>query len=263
MNPYGDKCASSRSVSSSGTKSGVEVDAYIMIGQRDLEWGVLCFVPPTLNLRASTRGKQPKRAMASCEAKRIQQNSAKQVLEQAQQAFASTRADYLACQGPQAQGADALATAKEPMDHAVASASELLLMNEFILGQLQREAANRSVLDDVSEIASTEVDKLQREVSDLKTQIRTHRRRFLDSGPQSKVTGPTGLYFTQESNNQVLIAFMACYGAFLLVIGLFIWMNHIPMDYFRKLTSPERTRITLTGWGICVGVAALGLVLFT
>lgn len=200
---------------------------------------------------------------STCEAKRIQENSAKQVLEQAQQALASTRADYLACQGPQAQGADALATAKEPMDRAVAAAAELLTMDEFILGQLKRETTNETVLSGVSDITRKEAEKLQRELDDLKNKIRTQRRRFLDSDPQASVTGPTGLYFTQESNNQVLIAFMVCYSAFLLVAGLFVWLNHIPVDYFLKLTYQERTRITLTGWGIGVGVAAVGLAMFT
>ena len=197
-----------------------------------------------------------------CEVKRIQQNSAQQVVDQAMQARDQAKQDYLQCLGPAEQGAAALADAQGALDQSVKEAEQLLFMNGFILKQLQREANNEQTLISLAEIAEGEANTMQGQIDELKTQIRTQRRRFLDSGPQvSPAAG--GLYFTKVPDNQVLIAFLSCYGAFLLFVGLLIIMNQLPISYFDRMTMGERAKLVITMWLIGLGLAYVGFYVFT
>lgn len=197
-----------------------------------------------------------------CEVKRIQQNSAQQVVDQAVQARDQAKQEYLQCLGPAEQGAAALADAQGAMDATVREAEQLLFMNGFILKQLQREESNEQTLISLAEIAEDEANTMQAQIDDLKTQIRTQRRRFLDSGPQvSPAAG--GLYFTKVPDNQVLIAFLSCFGAFLLFVGLLIIMNQVPIAYFDQMEMGERVKLVITMWLIGIGLAYVGFFVFT
>lgn len=91
---------------------------------------------------------------------------------------------------------------------------------------------------DTSSIDAT-VKELQNEIEAVKADIRKERRVFMDSDVSvSPAVG--GLYFTKVPDNQILIAFLSCFGAFLLFVGLLIIFNKIPVDYFQGLTMPNR-----------------------
>lgn len=197
-----------------------------------------------------------------CEVKRIQQNSAQQVVDQAMQARDQAKQEYLQCLGPAEQGAAAIADAQGAMDQTVKEAEQLMFMNGFILKQLQREENNEQTLISLAEIAEGEAETMQQQIDDLKTQIRTQRRRFLDSGPQvSPAAG--GAYFAKVPDNQVLIAFLSCYGAFLLFVGLLIMTGQMPGDYIAGLSMGERIKLAITVWLIGLGAAYVGFYVFT
>lgn len=197
-----------------------------------------------------------------CEVKRIQQNSAQAVIDQATQAFNQAKQDYLSCLGPQEQGAALLENAKPAMDTLGKEAETILYMERFILGQLKREAANDATLGVLSESANEEADKIRKEIDELKSEIRTERRKFLDSDP-SKTTAVAGLYFTRQPDNQVLIAFLSCFGAFLLFTGLLVLMNHVPLAALQALSSGERLKLVAVSWIAAILLAYIGFFSFT
>jgi hypothetical protein len=198
----------------------------------------------------------------TCEVKRIQQNSAQAMIDQATQAFNQAKSDYLSCLGPQEQGAANLEDAKPAMDKIEKEVEALVYMERFILGQLEREAKNGTTVSVLADSAREESNKISNEIEELRTEIRTEKRRFLDANP-SKTTAVAGIYFTGEPDNQVLIAFLSCFGAFLLFSGLLIIMNHIPVLYLQALTMNERLTLVGTIWVVALVITYLGFFTFT
>jgi hypothetical protein len=185
----------------------------------------------------------------SCEAKRINLNS-----------LEAARADYLSCLGPTARGSAALDEARERMDLAVREGEGLLKMNEFLLTSLRRESGSGSTLGTLEDLASDTIASTEADIEALKAQIRSQRRRFLDAAPSvSPAVG--GLYYTQTPDNQVLIAFMACFGAFLAFLSVLVLMNQMPgLEY---LTMGERVKYVVVGWIAAAIVVYVGFYLFT
>jgi len=198
----------------------------------------------------------------SCEVKRIQVNSAQQALDLATQGRDQARADYLACLGPQEQGAAALSDAQPTIDRLRSESEELLRMNEVLLQMLGREAQSASAMDSLEVYSMEEIQRLQTEIDDLKSQVRMNRRKFLDASPSSG-TAVAGLYFTQTPDNQMLIAFLSCFGAFLVFLTVAILGNMVPVDYFVKLESAERGKIVGLLWILSAVITWCGFYLFT
>jgi len=198
----------------------------------------------------------------TCEVKRIQQNSAQAMVDQANQALNQARADHLACLGPEDQGNALMDAAKPAMDKVMKEADSIVYMEQFVLKQLQREVDNEQTLSTLSESANETADKLRTEIDELKTDIRTEKRRFLDASPSAS-TAMGGLYFTRQPDNQVLIVFLSCFGAFLLFSGLLVIMNHIPIAYVQALSTGERFQIVGSIWVVAAIATYLGFFTFT
>lgn len=198
----------------------------------------------------------------ACEVKRIQQNSAQALIDQAQQAYNQAKTDYLSCLGPQAQGPVLLEDAKPAMDKISAEAETIMYMERFILDQLKREANNDKTLSLLSTAAAEETEKIQKEIEDLRAEIRTEKRRFMDSSPTAS-TAVAGFYFTKQPDNQVLIAFLSCFGAFLLFAGLLVLMNHIPLNALKVLTMGDRVKLVGAIWVASIVLMYVGFFAFT
>ena len=187
----------------------------------------------------------------SCEVKRIQLNSVE-----------AARADYLACLGPQAQGQAALEGAQGSLDLASRDALSLMHMHEFLLRQLERETGSGNTMNSLEELAKQEVAKIETEIEELKSKIRTQRRRFLDASP-SVSPAVAGLYYTQTPDNQVLITFLSAFGAFLLFTGVLVLLNQVPFGGLDRLTMGERVKSVVSVWIISLIVMYVGFYMFT
>ena len=198
----------------------------------------------------------------TCEVKRIQQNSAQALIDQAQQAYTQAKSDYLSCLGPQAQGSALLEDAKPAMDKISTEAETIMYMERFILDQLRREANNDKTLSILTTAANEEGDKIRKEIDHLRAEIRTEKRRFMDSSP-SATTAVAGFYFTKQPDNQVLIAFLSCFGAFLLFAGLLVLMNHIPLYALQVMSMGDRVKFVVTAWVAAIVLMYVGFFAFT
>ena len=211
--------------------------------------------------------------MATCDAdtsqlKVVQQNSAKQALDQAKRDYEKATADSLACQGASAQGSAAVAAAAGELADAQKDVDVLVKVQTAILKQLGREAKGSGVLTSMAEIAGDETIKAEKEIEELRSEIRKERRRFLDADP-SAPTSFLGLYYTREPDNQVLIAFMVCVGLFLLFISLIILFRIGPIHFIAALDdvgkAGYRERLSLIGgiWGLSIVVIWIFFFTFT
>lgn len=197
-----------------------------------------------------------------CEVKRIQQNSAQALIDQATSAYNQAKTDYLTCLGPQEQGQALLDDAKPEMDRIMKEVDALDFMQRFILEQLGREAKHGTTISILADSAHEEAAKIRKEIEELRSEIRTEKRKFLDANP-SKTTAVAGLYFIKEPDNQVLIAFLCCFGAFLLFTGLLVIMNHIPVPYLQALTMNERLKAVGTAWVLAIIAVYISFFTFT
>lgn len=198
-----------------------------------------------------------------CERLNIKKNTLMQSREKLDSDIAQASAEYLqTCLPPDQQAAARLDTVSPAVRDAEEEAAQLFFMNEFLLGLLQKETGTEQTLIDLAGIAETEMTKLQAQIEDLKAQIRTKRRVFLDSEPQ-KSPAVGGLYFTKVPDNQVLIAFLSTFGAFLLFAGLLVLLNRIPINYFIGLQSRERYSSVAMFWAASIIIMYAGLYMFT
>jgi len=197
-----------------------------------------------------------------CEVKRIQVNSAQAALDLAQQARDGARSDYNTCLGPAATGDAAVADAQPTLDRLQKEAGELSTMHEITLQMLQRESETLGAVKGLGDIAEDRSADLQKEIDELKATIRTEKRKFLDASPSvSPAVG--GLYFTTSPDNQTLIAFLSCFGAFLLFVSLLIVLNMIPIDYFVNMTQDDRIKLVGILWVVAIVATYAGLYVFT
>ena len=198
---------------------------------------------------------------STCEVKRIQQNSAQAVVDRANADLSAVRRDYLNCMGPGAAGDAAVADATADMNRLRADAAQLTYIHEFITKHLEQRAGSKGTMDQLGDIVKSERSRLEREIDTLKGKIRKSRRIFLDSSPQIS-TAVGGLYFTQAPDNQVLIAFIACFGAFLLFSGVGFGLNLGPVA---NLNLMDRERWSLVGsvWVGAIILTYMALMFFT
>lgn len=199
--------------------------------------------------------------MSDCERLNIKKNTLMQSREKLDSDIAQASAEYLqTCLPPDQQAAARLDTVSPAMKDAESEAEQLFFMNEFLLNLLQKETGTEQTLIDLAAIADEEMNSLQTQIEDLKSQIRTKRRIFLDSEPQ-KSPAVAGLYFTKVPDNQVLIAFLSTFGAFLLFVGLLIIFNHMPGAYFQNMTAANSYSTVAMIWvgGIVIMYAAMYL----
>lgn len=201
--------------------------------------------------------------MSDCERLNIKKNTLTQSREKLDSDIAQASADYLqTCLPPDQQASARLDTVSPAIRSAESDASQLFFMNQFLLGLLQKETGTEQTLIDLAGIAEDEMTKLQAQIEDLKSQIRTKRRVFLDSEPQ-KSPAVAGLYFTKVPDNQVLIAFLSTFGAFLLFVGLLVILNRIPLDYFIGLQPRERYSSVAIFWVSGIIIMYAGMYMFT
>lgn len=199
----------------------------------------------------------------SCEVKRIKQNSAQAMVDQAAQAFTQAKTEYIGCLSPAEQATAHVADAKGAIDAIQKEVDALAYMERFILKQLKREISGGETVTTLLESARREADSLRTGIDDLNVTIRKERRLFLDANPSTS-TAVGGLYFTQEPDNQVLIAFLSCFGAFLLFSGVLVLMNHLPIPYIQdRLTTTNRIQLVIGSWIIACILAYAGLYIFT
>jgi hypothetical protein len=198
----------------------------------------------------------------TCEVKRIQQNSTKGALDIARQAYDQAAGDYAACLGPAAQGDSLIANSQGDIDKASKDVEILKRMESFALKQLGKEASSSGTVSTLSDLATEETTKIQAEIDELKGEIRRERRLFLDADPSAPVT-VAGLYYTREPDNQVLIAFLSCFGAFLLFLGLIVILGYSPDGYTDRLTMSERIKLVGGFWIVALLVTYLCFFTFT
>ena len=199
----------------------------------------------------------------SCDVKRIQQNSAQAMVDQANQAFKQAKTEYITCLGPNEQAQTYITDAGPEFNAINKEVEALVYMEKFILKQLKREISGGETVATLLESARKEADSLRANIDNLNATIRKDRRTFLDAGP-SVSTAVGGLYFTQEPDNQVLIAFLSCFGAFLLFSGVLILMNRLPIPYVQdQLTSGNRVQLVIGGWILSLTLAYAGIYMFT
>ncbi len=198
----------------------------------------------------------------SCEVKRIQLNSAQSAVDQASQARDAAKKDYVSCLPTGDQSTMALVDAQPALDKTMKEAEEIAYMHMFLLGQLQREASAQSTMQSLGDAATAESMRMQEEIDRMKSEIRTERRRFLDANPSaSPAVG--GLYYTKVPDNQLLLAFLSCFGAFLLFGGLLVILNHVPLYYFTAMTMGDRLKFVGSVWFAALVMMYIGFYAFT
>jgi len=198
----------------------------------------------------------------TCEVKRIQMNSAQTAAEQATKDHQTVRADYLSCLGGAALGEAALADAQPTIDDLGKQFEVLVVTNELMLTYLGRTAASEGAVSGLTEIANEQEVALQAEIDELKSAIRTEKRKFLDGSPSvSPAVG--GFYFTQIPDNKALIAFLSCFGAFLIILSLLIMLNMIPVDYFVRMDQDSRIQLVAIIWVVSIIATYSGFYIFT
>ena len=179
---------------------------------------------------------------SDCSSQNTAVNSAKSALDTATSA-------YLTCIGPQAAGQTALNDAASDIALLQAQGDTLATLQTFVLRQLRREVDSAGTVTTLKEAASEEADRLRKEIEEVKGEIRLEKRRFLDANP-STTTAVAGLYYTQQPDNQLLIAFLICLFLFLLLFGILIILNKMPLaaGLLGSTTIWERTRIVGLSW---------------
>ena len=202
--------------------------------------------------------------MDQCEPKKIGINTAQSAMEQANAALATAKADYYSCVGPQEAGQAALADASGEMEEVQKQVDALQTIQNFVLRQMQREVNATETIEVLKETAAEEEARLQREIEEVKAEIRMEKRRFLDASP-STTTAVAGVYFTQQPDNQLLIAFLTCLVAFLLFVGILVILNKFPglSTLLRDTNTWERVKIVGGFWVICLLITYIYLFTFT
>jgi hypothetical protein len=119
--------------------------------------------------------------------------------------------------------------------------------------QYAQVTAISNLMKNSTKVDTESIDKtvsdLQHKIDEVQADIRKERRIFLDSNV-SESPAIAGLYFTKVPDNQILIAFISCFGAFLFFVGLLIILNKIPIDAFSAMTMANR--LTTVGLFWCL-----------
>jgi hypothetical protein len=160
------------------------------------------------------------------------------------------------------QGQVAMTAVQADFDRVNQEAKQLDYMSNFMIGQLEKAVNGQQTLESLAQMAVAQAESVQTEIESLKSTIRTERRRFLDADP-SAPTAVAGMYFTKEPDNQALIAFLTCYGAFLLFVGIAIIQNLIPIVFFNRMSSADRMKFVGAMWAVALIMGYIGFYMFT
>lgn len=199
----------------------------------------------------------------TCSMIQIKVNSAKGALDRAKRTYEDRESEFRrSCMSAAEQGQTAVSAVQADFDRANAEAEQLAYMHKFMLGQLKHEADGQQTLGDLGRSVVEQTASIQEQIDQLKGLIRTERRRFLDADPSSP-TAVAGMYFTKEPDNQVLIAFLSCYGAFLLFVSLLVILNVVPIMYFQNMSSADRYKFVGAMWAVALVVGYIGFYMFT
>jgi len=180
----------------------------------------------------------------------------------AQSALQAAQASYMQCLPVAQRPAAALNSVASQDAIYRQEAEQLAFMTNFLSKQKSITSNTGGNLTTLTDLANDTSVQLNKEIDDIKAVIRKEKRIFIDSDAQrSPAVG--GLYFTLVPDNQILIAFMTCMCAFLLVISLLILFNMIPIMYFEGLTYINRI-VTIAGlWAFALIGTYIGLYSFT
>ena len=206
--------------------------------------------------------------MPTCDSLMVQKNTKEKALNESKRQYQDARKDYLNCQGPAEVGAGALQDAQADLDKLELDKFIIKSVERPVLKQLSMEAQGQGVVSGISEFASEEIAAAKQEIEELRSEIRKERRLFLDADP-SAPTSVAGLYYTKEPDNQLLIAFMCCFGAFLVLASVLIFMRAIPIPFLMALDNNgmdgirERASIVGPAWLVIIAVTYYCFYIFT
>jgi len=196
------------------------------------------------------------------ESNRIQMNTAQQTMEAAKASFEQTRTAYITSLQPVDRSRILLKDIQPVVERLDKEANELAYINTFIMKQMGKGLGSSDTLASINDMATGEIESMQKETDELKSQIRLERRRFLDAGPNvSPAVG--GLYYTKVPDNQLLIALLSVTAILLVIVSALIIMNHLPFAYFQAMTMSERVKLTGVIWGAGIVAILVGLWTFT
>lgn len=167
-----------------------------------------------------------------CEGTRTSYNQANASVEAANNTLKSSKLAYQTCLADKDKSslASQLMTDLNADRTSIAALAQTTdTMSSFILKQLRRESGIDGGLSALNDLAHETQTSLESQIDELKTSIRTERRRFLDASP-SATTGIGGLlFFTQEPDNNLILIFLGCLGALLVALTLIITNNQLPI----------------------------------
>ena len=190
-----------------------------------------------------------------CDVENAKVNSAQSALQAAQ-------ISYMQCLPVAQRPAAALNSVADQDAIYSQEADQLAFMTNFLAQQKSITSNTNGNLNTLTDLAKGTSDELNKEIDRIKAEISKEKRIFTDSDLQrSPAVG--GLYFTLVPDNQILIAFMTCMGAFFLFVSLLIMFNMIPIMYFEGLTYPNRLMIVAGMWVLAIISTYIGLYTFT
>jgi len=180
----------------------------------------------------------------------------------AKKALEAETAKYLNClPDPSAKASAAINSVSEQESAYAMEVDQLNYMTQFLIDH-QKKDPNGTKLQELRVLIQDSINDLQGQQEEVKAEIRKEQRIFTDSNIQ---TSPAigGLYFTKVPDNQILIAFLTCFGAFLLLGGLLIIFDMIPIYYFQAMIPSQRWTTVALIWAVSLIFAYIFLFAFT
>jgi len=167
----------------------------------------------------------------------------------AQNALDSARATYLQCLpgGPQRMSV-ATQSINDQLSAYARETDQLNYISNFLIGHSKSDP-NGGQIDIIKSLIQTSLKDLQKQQEELKAEIRKEQRIFTDSNVQES-PAVAGMYFTKVPDNKILIAFMTCFGAFLLFAGLLIIYDKLPIYYFQAMIPAQRWTTVGLIWAV-------------
>ena len=198
----------------------------------------------------------------ACNVYTIALNSATTDETTAKEKKRAAKSSLLSCVPPNKRAEIVTADASPDITRLTNESLTVDTMSQFILKQLGRETGSNSSFEVLSDLATETSETLEKEIEELKSNIRTERRRFLDADP-SAPTAVAGLYFTQEPDNNMIIIFLSCFGSFLLVAGLIVLYGYVPLDMVKNADFNMRLTIVGSSWVAALLLMYVGFITFT
>jgi len=167
-------------------------------------------------------------------------NSAKTALE-------AETAKYLKCLPSNESRNRTLQTVEQQNSAYIIEVDQLNYLSKTLLSKVSDSSGDPTV--ELQTVINDAIKDLKNQQEVVKNDIRKEQRIFTDSNIQQS-PAVAGLYYTQVPDNKILIAFMTCFGAFLLFIGLMIIFGLSPVDYFTNMMMGERLMTVGLLWSV-------------